>query len=459
MRQVGVVGSGFSGTVLVAHLLADPSFVGSVHLWERARHRGRGIAYGTPCQAHVLNVAAHGMSAFPAQPGHFLDWLQKERPGLERAELRDAYAPRADYARYLAASTERVFADALAAGRLHVHHGEVVDVEAGEGGTLRVRAGEAVAIDVDRLALCVGHFAPRALTADGTQHLTATNFIGNPWDYGALAAIPAGATVATLGAGLTMVDVALQLHAQGFAGKLVAVSRHGLLPRSHVTRPTPITLPSPQVEATTARKLVRWLREHIAQHAQHGGDWRQVLDALRPHTVPLWRSLAHAEQARLLRHAKSLWDVHRHRVAPEVGQLLAKLRHEGVLSHHAGRLARIEAGKGGAGLRLHWRLRHHAEPWRQDVDVLVNCTGAHNVWARATEALPAALLARGRVRPGPHGAGIDVAPDGGVLNADGEADGQLFAMGPARLGVDFESVAVPELRVQAEALAHRLAPP
>lgn len=457
MTDLAVLGAGLSGTLLVAHLLAQPNFRGTVFWIERRPPRGRGIAYGTPCRAHVLNVAAQKMSAYHDVPGHFLDWLQTQTPGETRDTLRDTYAPRADYARYIQASTAPILAQGTSEGRLRHIDAEAIDLEP-VGGRVRVHTAGAPSVDVNVAALCTGHFAPQMPRLDGAEHLVAPHFIANPWDYDALSKVPKGATVAALGAGLSMVDVALQLHAQGFAGQLVAVSRRGFLPRSHLSRPTSIMLAPPPVETgLTARSLVRWLREKVAEHKSHGGDWRQVLDALRPHTVALWRALRFSEQARLLRHAKSSWDVHRHRVAPEVDRLLGRLRHAGMLMHHAGRLVGVEPGRGGRGLRLHWQLRHHAEPWRQDVDVLVNCTGAHSVWSRSRDALPRALLARGSVRPGPHNLGLDVDVDGAVRDQSGHAHGALWAMGPARLGTDFESVAVPELRLQAQRLAVRLA--
>lgn len=456
MTDIAVLGAGFSGTLLVVNLLAQSGAEVRVHWWGRTQSRGRGIAYNTPCRAHVLNVPAQNMGAFPREPGHFLDWLQREAPERPRDELRDVFAPRADYARYLQTSTAAAFLHAEAEGRLLCYDAEATDVAPGEAGRLDVYATGRPPVPVDRAALCIGHFAPRMPPVEGREHLTPPHFVASPWDYTAIAAVPRRATVAALGAGLSMVDVALQLHDQGFAGQLVAFSRHGLLPRSHVTRPTPITLPPPPVDGLTARSLLHWLRAQIAVHAAHGGDWRQVLDAVRPHTVQTWRALPGAEQARVLRHGKSLWDVHRHRIAPEVGQLLARLRHQGTLLHHAGRLAAVEPGAAGRGLRLHWRLRHGGQPWRQHVDVLINCTGAHAAWTRSDAALPRALLARGAVRPGPHHLGLQLRPDGAVVDGAGKASERLFAMGPARLGIDFESVAVPELRGQAEALASRL---
>jgi FAD-NAD(P)-binding len=68
-----------------------------VVLVESLSRLGRGVAYGTTCEAHLLNVPAHGMSAYPDDPDHFLDWAQTRRPGVERR----SFLPRRRYGEYL----------------------------------------------------------------------------------------------------------------------------------------------------------------------------------------------------------------------------------------------------------------------------------------------------------------------------------------------------------------------
>jgi len=53
------------------------------------------------------------------------------------------------------------------------------------------------------------------------------------------------------------------------------------------------------------------------------------------------------------------------------------------------------------------------------------------------------------VRPGPHGIGLDVTPDGRVHRA-------MWTIGPMRRGALWETTAAPEIRAQARALARRL---
>lgn len=56
-----------------------------------------GVAYSTGNSDHVLNVRAGDMSAWPDQPGHFVEWLARETsPPLRE----DMFATRGQYGQY-----------------------------------------------------------------------------------------------------------------------------------------------------------------------------------------------------------------------------------------------------------------------------------------------------------------------------------------------------------------------
>jgi uncharacterized NAD(P)/FAD-binding protein YdhS len=60
------------------------------------------------------------------------------------------------------------------------------------------------------------------------------------------------------------------------------------------------------------------------------------------------------------------------------------------------------------------------------------------------------------VLPGPHGIGIASEEQGRFLDARGVADPRLFVLGAMRIGTLWESIAIPELRGQARAIAEQL---
>ena len=66
------------------------------------------------------------------------------------------------------------------------------------------------------------------------------------------------------------------------------------------------------------------------------------------------------------------------------------------------------------------------------------------------------LVADGLVRHDPLFLGVDAANDGKVIGKDGEEQNRLYAIGPLLKGVLWESIAIPEIRHQAAALAQKL---
>lgn len=145
-----------------------------------------------------------------------------------------------------------------------------------------------------------------------------------------------------------MVDYVLSLRREGHRGPIVAMSRRGLLakPHRHVD--------ALQIDETdvpfgaSINDLVRWLRDRIDRNATVGVDWRSVIDRLRPYTQRLWHELPRASKRRFLEHARAWWDVHRHRMAPEVEARITQALDSGQLTLMAAKVASIEPTNTGA---------------------------------------------------------------------------------------------------------------
>ncbi len=149
-----------------------------------------------------------------------------------------------------------------------------------------------------------------------------------------------GGRCSSWGADLTAVDVALSLRDVGHAGTIRMVSSHGLLPEAHVREPLPTVPPCVTVGSPAAASVRRRDGGRPIAATRDAADWRQVVDGLRPQTVPLWRGLSETEQRRFLRHVARRWEVRRHRMAPEVAAAIAALRSAGCARHRAGTRAR-----------------------------------------------------------------------------------------------------------------------
>jgi uncharacterized NAD(P)/FAD-binding protein YdhS len=182
-----------------------------------------------------------------------------------------------------------------------------------------------------------------------------------------------------------------------------------------------------------------------------GVDWRSVVDSIRPKIVSIWTSWSERERGRFLRHARAYWEIHRHRMAPENAKVIASLLESGRLRVVAGRIAAMSVSKDQIEVRVNRRGAAGTEIIL--ASRVVNCTGPGTDLRRTKDPLVQDLLARRLARPGPLGLGFDTDQDGALVGADGRPSLSLFTLGPLLKGRDWETTAIPEIRMQTEALA------
>lgn len=432
VEHVAIVGAGFSGTLLAINLLRHGG--PRAKLIEARDQVGCGVAYSAADDEHLLNARAGRMSALPDDDGHFARWLQARGGG--HAD----FARRVDYGRYLRELLDE--ARAAHPDRLQLVEGRAVDVEP-DG----VRLADGRLVRADAAVLAVGNLPPHPPPGLVPEALPPGVYRGDPWAGDVAEGLGPDDAVLLIGTGLTMVDAALLLGARGFRGRMVALSRRGLLPRVHAAEAPergPVERPPPRAGA-----LLRAVRRRGAEVG-----WRTAVNELRPHTQALWRAASPDEQRRFLRHLRPWWDVHRHRLAPDVGAKLDALRAAGRLEATAGRLLGAEALDRRALVR--WRPRGGTGERTLEAARVVNCTGPQGDLSRADDPLLHRLLARGLIRPDRHRIGIDVDAQSAAVGADGVGSPTLLAIGPMTRGCFWEIVAVPDIRVQAWSVARRL---
>jgi uncharacterized NAD(P)/FAD-binding protein YdhS len=432
-RHAAIVGGGFSGTLLAINLLQHGAL--GVTLVERDPERlARGLAYGSAQANHVLNVRAANMSAFPDQPGHFVDWLARNGLGSETS-----FATRRNYGRYLSEILSDIRREK--GERLTILSGNAVDVVPGPE-TDRLLFDDRPAIEADMIVLAPGNLPPHDLPAFRDIPLPA--YVSDPWSRDIATGLSRDDDVLLLGTGLTAVDCAVTLDSAGFRGRIVAMSRRGLMPHSHA--PGAPYQPRSERPVDTAAGLVKQVRARA-----EAIGWRNAVDELRPYTQDMWASADLARQSRFLRHLRPYWDIHRHRIAPHVAERLETMRAEGRLRIEAGKILAADPHAGG--LSVLWRPRGRDERHRLDVARVVNCTGPLGDLNRTRDPLLGNLHAKGLLRPDPHQIGVDVDRAGRTIGRDGRANPRLFMVGPMTRGASWEIVAVPDIRKQVWTLA------
>lgn len=438
--EVAVIGGGASGTLTAVHLLR--AGVGGdlrVVVFEaEAVRRHRGVAYGTTDPRHLLNVRAQVMSAFPEEPGHFVAWAQRAGYAVGPAD----FVPRMVYGHYL-----RNLVAHFGDGRLSVVTARVEDV-APDGAGFTLTAGDTTTHTAS-VVFAYGNAAPRPLATAAGPVPDAAWHVPDPWELDTLTAVPEDATVVLVGSGLTAVDAAITLLDDAPRRRVLMVSRHGELPRTHLARTlTNWISPVPPSGPLTADGLAELIRNQVAAAARHGVNWRAVVDGLRGCTQSMWARLDLPERRRFLAAHCRDWDVHRHRMAPTVAARIRSYRDSGRLCLHGGGLQWVED--------LGARCRVGLDGVAIDVDALVNCTGPLADVAQTTDPLLRRLVERGTVAPDPLSLGLACTPDGRLLDPSGSIASGMYTVGPPRKGALWESIAVPEIRDQAVQLAQHL---
>jgi uncharacterized NAD(P)/FAD-binding protein YdhS len=428
---IAIVGAGASGALAAIHFLRRAHRPTRLVLIDRQSSPGQGVAYGTTDPLHLLNVRAGGMSVFGDDPQHFARWANSSP---------DEFLPRQLYAQYLSDTLRTAQADAMSAVKLEVRRAGVTDV-ADDPCALQLGSGEW--IDCARMVLALGNFSPRSLRLGGAEG--SIQICQDPWSPSALDGLAADEAVLLVGTGLTMVDEVVSLiGTRGHRGQIYAVSRRGQLPQVHAELgPQPASpvedLPPSALGAFRA----------VRRAARDEPDWRSTVDGLRSVTQSTWQSLPLAERERFLRHVQPYWDTHRHRIAPGIGRLLAEARDSGQLHVFAGRVVGVNA----AYVRI--KLRHAGEH-SLEVKRVINCTGPETNPVRLKDPLVQHLLERGLVSPDPLGLGFTTVSGGRLVDARGQPTKRLLSLGPMRRAELWETIAVPDIRVQAAELAELL---
>lgn len=81
------------------------------------------------------------------------------------------------------------------------------------------------------------------------------------------------------------------------------------------------------------------------------------------------------EQKRFLRHVKAYWEVHRHRIAPEIASVLDAAVQSGQLTYYAGRIETCQESEGKVAVTI--KERHTQAEIVLPVDRIINCTGSN----------------------------------------------------------------------------------
>jgi uncharacterized NAD(P)/FAD-binding protein YdhS len=455
MYDIIIVGGGFCGTALAIQLMRQAKNRAlSILIVDRQGTLGRGVAYGTCDDDHLLNVPAGNMSALDDQPDDFLQYCQQ----LDPSATSSSFVPRriyGDYLEQLLAETERQFTTHVT---LHRVQGDVHDLRSDEDGRLSVMLHDGRHLTALRVVLATGNerpMTPQGLTARLTDN---PRYISDPWQKGALEALDRNSPTLLIGTGLTALDICATLSRRTGSAPIYILSRRGLVPQAHRPTRTPGKLDYQKLLCEEVFRAhgygLRALARYVRTLAKEEDDWREVVGALRPHTQHLWTKLSLSDQQRFLRHLRTHWDTHRHRVAPTTYERFQHQVITGAVKLIAGRISNCTESDQGFTIQVSPRGSGQLETI--SAGHIVNCTGPNVNPKRTSDRLHRQLLDSQMLQADVLGLGLELDEYGGAKGWCDDKPSRLYYLGPMLRGRYWEATAVPELRLFVRRLATKL---
>lgn len=423
MKDVLIVGGGASGILVATQIARNAKSSMAVQIADPAPILGRGIAYGTDDDGHLLNVPAGRMSALPSDPTHFRAWA-----GCDEGE----FVSRKRYGQYLLETFLESQRDQSTVSFAH-ERSRIERIER-VGERFEVTADSGPLGKFDAVVLATGHGLSQIPIQDPVI-LASPRYVNDPWRD----SLPkVDGTLVSIGTGLTFIDVALS-HLRGNPkNRVVGISRTGDLPRAHLpVRAAP--LPVPEQAWNSPAEMRQYIDESI--------DWRAAQDGIR-HVMPeIWSKWDESQKHEFWSRHLRWWNVHRHRMSPTINEELTALMESGRLQIVSASAYQLDTTEEAITVTSE-------ESGPIVADVVVNSTGYLSF---ETTPLFSAMASHELVQRGPLGMGIRTNfPSHEVLGANGEPSPGLFAVGPILVGERFETTAIPEIREQAESLARVL---
>lgn len=453
MSDIAIIGGGAAGASLFGALLSRTTS-GSVHwVTGHASSVGRGVAYSTSHDHHLLNVRAAGMGLYLAADEDFVQYSARCRPGSKPID----FLPRQLFGQYIDSQLDK-----------HIHRAEqdnrrfaiapsvALSVRPSRDGyEIALDNGETIA--AERVVLALGALLPRPLRTVSKSALASGAYVVDPWSLDARANHPRRLIV--IGTGLTAIDTLISASIRWPDCELIAVSRHGLLPFVHPALPID---PFPQQTELNKRLLacdgpaavLTEIRRTFREHQDI--DWRSVIDSMRPINAKLWQAFTPRQRKQFLRHARWVWESSRHRLAPQSAEIIQQLRDEGRLQVYAARVLDVD-GEGPLNVTVRSRAKQIVTTLESDI--VVQATGLDTAVAFAGHSLLSGLLQDGLAVADPLQLGILAEPDGRLVDANGKTRPGLYAIGSLLRGNLWECTAMPEIRSAADALATHLSLP
>lgn len=458
MKRIGIIGSGFTGTMTAVQLIKNAAGPVQIFLINERETLGKGIAYNPYSEQHILNVVTARMSAYPDKPDHFLDWVM-DHPQFadkDRTLIANSYISRKLYGEYLTGILRYSLSTAAARGLdVRVFENFVVDLDVDDS-KVQLLLDDDNRLEVDYCVIATGNQMPGNPTVTDPEVFQSPNYFRNPWTVESVSGIKSDKPVLIIGNGLTMVDTVIGLLEQGFKGEIHSISPNGfnILPHRHNGLKYS-KLSEELTEQMSLSEIVALVLKHVRLVRDFGVSAEPVIDSLRPHTQRIWKSLTPGEKRIFMSRFRHLWGVARHRIPLHVHDKIQQLRVAGILHIRSGRICDMQ--ENGEGVLVKFHDKRSGREQEQLYSRVINCTGPETDLMKVEGSFLKHCLLKGILIQDELKLGVRASTDTyNIMSSQKEFHHNLFTAGSNLKGELWESTAVNELRIQAEKLARHL---
>ncbi|NCD70565.1 FAD/NAD(P)-binding protein [Mucilaginibacter agri] len=456
MRTIAIIGGGFCGTMTAVHLMKRVTNPLQIIIINTHFPLIKGIAYSTNYNGHLLNVPVESISALPEQSDHFLNWiqLQDDFKSIPLQTLKDTFAPRKVFARYLNTIWKEALTSKHQQVGLQLIEDEVTNVTR-DGEVLNLELQNSAPIVADYVVLATGNAIPRNPPLADLSFYNSNLYYKNPWNDVCLQDLRSERDVLIIGNSLTMIDAVISLLENGFSKNIYTVSPHGfaIMP-DYPVPPYDMDILEDISQPYRLYDLVNTINKHMKRSKRLGISPIAVVNSLRHKLQDIWIGFSLEDKQRFLKRISPLWNAWRHRTPAAMYQKISNLINSGKLIPLTGRM-RSAIDKGGYAEVIIADKKAGTEKFLE-VERVINCTGS-----QIDVRLPGTLLNNmhnnGLITADPLNIALNVDIDTcNVIDARGEKVPNIFTLGNNLKGMIWETTGIPEMRVQAVNVADSL---
>lgn len=455
LEKIGIIGGGFVGTMTAVQIIKQAVFPCEIIIICNHEDLNRGIAYSPYSHQHILNVTTGKMSAFPDQPDHFLEFVMKQEEfrEMDSTLISNAFLSRRLYGDYLWAVYQEALIEAktkhIGVTWIHDTVNELIKKDL----KIQLSFEKEPSCEVDICVIATGNQVPKNPSIPNVNFFESKNYFQNPWKLNSVVNLHNDLPVLIIGNGLTMVDTILGLQEQNFKGEIYSISPNGfnILPHRHGGMKYTAHIDEINVGMPLAG-IVSVLNKHIKIVRTFGVSAEPIIDALRPMSQKIWRHLSTAEKNIFISRLRHLFGVARHRIPLHIHDKIQKLRIDGILHIHSGRLIDIIEND------QHIEVTYYDKKLKTTkfikVARVINCTGPESDLSKLKNSFLSECIKQGLLQQDDLKLGLKTNIDTYRVYDQHNIEHQnIYTLGSNLRGELWETTAVNELRTQAKALA------